>query len=114
MTDDMIRVAEDSARGGFFLISGTAFATAIMAIASVLIGRVLGSESYGQYTLAFVVPQLLFLFADLGINQGIIKFSANYRAKGETVRLTRMVKYALLIKALIGTVIFLVNFTLAR
>jgi len=56
MTDELAKVAEDSARGGFLLISGTALATVIMAIASILIGRLLGPELYGQYTLAIVVP----------------------------------------------------------
>jgi len=31
MTDELAKVAEDSARGGFFLISGTALTTVIMA-----------------------------------------------------------------------------------
>ena len=60
MSDELTKVAEDSARGGFFLISGTAIATVIMAIASILIARFLGPELYGQYALILVIPQLLF------------------------------------------------------
>lgn len=113
MADELIQVAEDSARGGFFLISGTATSTGIMAIASILIARFLGPELYGQYTLALVVPQLLFIFTDLGINQGITKFTANLHAKGETNRLTKIIKYGLLLKASIGIVIFIINYALA-
>jgi O-antigen/teichoic acid export membrane protein len=113
MTDELAKVAEDSARGGFFLISGTALATVIMAIASILIGRLLGPELYGQYTLAIVVPQLLFLFTDLGINQGIIKFAASLRAKEETDRITKLIQSGTLFRVLIGTVVFAVNFAFA-
>lgn len=113
MTNELIKVAEDSARGGFFLISGTAIATLIMAIASILIGRFLGPELYGQYTLALVVPQLLFLFTDLGLNDGIIKFTASFHVKGETNRLTKIIQYGLLLKASIGLTIFIANYTLA-
>ena len=112
MADNLVKVAEDSARGGFFLVSGTAFATVIMALASIFIGRVLGPDLYGQYTLAFVVPQLLFLFTDLGINQGLVKFAADSHNGGETSRLARMLKYVLLIKALTGIAIFLANYTM--
>jgi O-antigen/teichoic acid export membrane protein len=113
MADDLVKVAEDSARGGFFLFSGTAASTVIMAIASILIGRLLGPELYGQYTLAFVVPQLLFLFTDLGINQGVIKYSASFNAKGETSRSARLIKYSLLLKTLVGMMLFILNYALA-
>jgi O-antigen/teichoic acid export membrane protein len=113
MKGDLIDVAEDSARGGFFLIFGTAFATVILAIASILIGRVLGPELYGQYTLAFVVPQLLFLFTDLGISQGIVKFTASLRVKGEIDRATRIIQSGLLIRAFAGLVLFAISYSFA-
>lgn len=113
MSDELGKVAEDSARGGFFLISGTVLATVILAVASILIGRVLGPELYGQYTLVFVVPQLLFFFTDLGINQGIVKFTASLRAKGEIDRLARMIRSGLLIRALTGLAMFAVSYSLA-
>jgi len=113
VTDEIIKVAEDSARSGFFLISGTVVATVFLAITSILVARFLGPELYGQYALAFVVPQLLFLFTDLGINQGIIKFTASLRAKGETNHLTNIIKYGLLLRTCTGIVIFLVSYAFA-
>jgi O-antigen/teichoic acid export membrane protein len=78
-----------------------------------MVARLLGPELYGQYTLALVAPSLLFLFTDLGISQGIIKFTASLRAKGETNRIAKIVKYALLLKASVGIAIFIINYTLA-
>lgn len=113
LSDDLFRVAEDSARGSFFLISGTAISTVILSISAILIGRVLGPELYGQYTLALVVPQLLYLFADFGINQGIIKFTSSLRVKGEKYRLKKIIKYGLSLKAITGMAIFATNFVFA-
>ncbi|MGQ9640634.1 MAG: oligosaccharide flippase family protein [Candidatus Bathycorpusculaceae bacterium] len=113
MADELTKVVEESARGGFFLISGTAVATVIMAIASIIIARFLGPELYGQYTLALVVPQLLFLFTDLGINQGIIKFTASFRVMKETHRIKRTIKYGLMLRAVIGIAIFTINYVFA-
>lgn len=104
MAGKLAKVAEDSARSGFFLISGTALSTVILGIGSILTGRFLGPELYGQYTLALVIPTLLLTFTDLGISQGITKFTASLKAKDETERLARIVKYELLIKALAGIV----------
>ena len=114
MADELIKVAEDSARSGFFLISGTAVSTVILAIGSILTGRFLGPELYGQYTLALVIPSLLLTFTDLGINQGITKFTASLKSKGETNRLARIVKYGLLARASAGIAIFIINYTLAE
>jgi O-antigen/teichoic acid export membrane protein len=113
MADELAKVTEESARGGFFLISGTAIATVVMAVASIIIARFLGPELYGQYTLALVVPQLLFLFTDLGINQGITKFTASFRVKNETARIRRVIKYGLLLRVFTGIAIFAINYALA-
>lgn len=114
MPSEMFKIAEDSARGGFFLISGSILSTIISAIASILVARFLGPELYGQYALALVVPQILFLFADLGINQGLIRFSASLRTNGQTVRMTQLIKYGMLFRAFIGAIIFIANFAFAE
>lgn len=114
MEDELTKVAQDSARGGFFLASGTAIATVILAIASILIARFLGPELYGQYSLAFVAPQIFYLVTDLGINQGITKFAAELRSKGEINRIPRIIKHGLILRIIIGIAIFLVNFVFAE
>jgi len=113
MADELVKVAEDSARGGLFLIVGTALSTVIMAVSSILIGWFLGAEQYGRYTVALIMPQFLFLLADFGINQGITKFSASLSTKGETNRLLRIIRDAILLKALVGLGLFAVNYVFA-
>ncbi len=110
MSTELLKIAEDSARGGFFLISGSILATVISAVATIVVARLLGPELYGQYALALVIPTLLFLVADVGINQGIIKFSASLRVQNQTGRITQIIKYGILFKVLTGTAIFIVCF----
>lgn len=113
MANDLSKVAEDSARGGFFLVLGTAIATIIVAVTAILVGRLLGPELYGQYALAISLPELLFLVADLGINQSVIRFTANLNTRGETQRLIRIIRHAFLLKALVGTLLFVLSYSLA-
>lgn len=94
-------------------MSGSILSTAIMAVAAILIGRFLGPGLYGEYTLTLLVPNLLLLFADLGINAGIAKFAASLRTKGENDRIPRIVFYGLLFQAVVGLAVFILNFALA-
>lgn len=113
MTSDLMTVAEDSVRGSFFLASGAFAATVINAVTAIIVARFLGSELYGQYALSLVLAQLLFTFAGFGIAQGVIKFAASLRAEGKNTQATKIIKYAVLLRALIGIPFFLLNFALA-
>jgi O-antigen/teichoic acid export membrane protein len=113
MVNELDKITEDSARGGFFLMSGSILSTVIMAIAAILVGRLLGPDLYGEYNLALVVPSLLLLFADLGMNSAVTKFAASLRVKGENSQITKIIRYALLIQTLVGLAVFTVNFALA-
>jgi len=113
MTNELDKVVEDSARGSFFLMSGSILSTVIMAIAAILVGRLLGPELYGEYTLTLVVPTLLLLFADLGMNAGVTRFAASLRVKGENDQIAKIIRSALLFQTLVGLGIFAVNFAFA-
>ena len=113
MSDEVMKVAQESARGSFFLISGTAISTVVLAVSAILIARLLGSDSYGQYSLVIVVPQLLFLFTDLGLNQGITKFTSDFQSQGDFNRLAAIIKHGLLIRTLMGIIISVFTFVFA-
>ncbi len=95
-------------------MSGTALTTVIMAVSSIIVGRLLGPELYGQYTLVLVVPSLLLIFTDLGVSQGITRFTASLRSKGETGRIAGIIKHGLLLRIIIGTIVFIINFRFAE
>jgi O-antigen/teichoic acid export membrane protein len=103
MGNNLVDVAGDSARSGSFLAFGMSVATVILSIGSIVAARILGPELYGQYTLVLVGPQLLFLFTDLGINQGIIKLTADLRSHGESDRVSKIVNTGILLRIIAGT-----------
>jgi O-antigen/teichoic acid export membrane protein len=94
-------------RSGFYLISGTTLATVIMAIAAILIGRLLGPEMYGDYNLAILPATILLLFSDLGINTGIIKFASSARFVSDPQRTFRIISHAMLFRLIAGLGIFI-------
>jgi O-antigen/teichoic acid export membrane protein len=113
MTTDLTRIAEDSARGGFYLVSGSFMSTVVLALMAILVGRLLGPELYGEYALSFFIAELLYVFADFGISAGVVKYSASLRAEGKIGRAAKIIKDAILLKAAIGIAFFLLNFALA-
>ena len=113
MVSDIANLAEESTKGSFILVSGTLIATVISAVASILIARFLGPDNYGIYSLSLVVPQIFFLITDFGIREGIIKFTIEARAKGQTSLGIKIIKYGLLIRTLAGIISFLVLFVSA-
>ena len=112
--DDLIGTARESARSGFFLASGSIIGTIIMSIGAILCGRLLGPELYGQYTLILVGPQLLFLFTDMGINQGVIKLTANLHSKGENYRIPRIIYCGLVLRITTGILMSVILFVFAE
>ncbi|MCW4044521.1 MAG: oligosaccharide flippase family protein [Candidatus Bathyarchaeota archaeon] len=111
MTDELSRVTEDSARGGFFLFSGATTATIIMALSAILVGRLLGPELYGQYNLVLVIPNLLLLFTDLGINAGITKYAASLRTEGLPDRIPAIIRHGMLLRLITGTAAVMLSIT---
>jgi stage V sporulation protein B len=113
MVDELSKVTSDSARGGFFLFSGAALASVITAISAILVGRFLGPELYGQYNLVLVIPTLLLLFTDLGLNAAVTKFVANFSAEGKYNRAHTVVRYGMLFRLGIGIVVSVISLVFA-
>ena len=105
MSTDLDTIAKDSVRGSFFLVSGNILATVIQAVGVFVVARLLGPGLYGIYTLSLVVPTLLLQVIDFGVNQGLIRFSATLRVKGETGQVAALVRNAFLFKLIIGLII---------
>ena len=74
----LIGVARESVRGGFYLFLGNFLSTLISAIAIIVIARLLGPSDYGLYNISLIIPSLLVLFTDLGVNMnsGGLDFNA--------------------------------------
>ena len=69
-------IAKESAEGSLILFFGNLVSTAVIAIAAVLIARLLGPRGYGEYTLAFLLPGITQLFVGFGANLSVTRYSA--------------------------------------
>lgn len=113
MVNSTSTVLQDSARGGFHLTVGNVLSGIVSALALIIIARILGSEQYGLYSISTVIPSLLLIFVDPGINQAIIKFSASLRLKREENRLRKLLLHGLAFKTFLSLIAFAVCFTFA-
>lgn len=110
MTGELIEIAEESTRGSFFLALGSFLSTVISAVGVFIIAGLLGPELYGVYTLCFTVPTILLLLVNLGVNQGLTKFSASLLAKGQTGKLAKLIHNGIIFNSIIGLIFFLLCF----
>jgi O-antigen/teichoic acid export membrane protein len=99
---NLTSVTRDSARGSFFLVAGNILSAVIQAIGVFLLARLLGPDLYGAYTLSLVVPMLFMQLVDLGVSQGLIKFSASLKVKGEKAKIATFIRNGLLFKLFIS------------
>ncbi|MBC7129897.1 oligosaccharide flippase family protein, partial [Candidatus Bathyarchaeota archaeon] len=113
MSSELTEIASDSARGGFWLFLGEFISTAFLAIASILIARLLGPTDYGIYSLALVAPSLLASIIGLGIDQAAVRFPAKYKAENKPTHITQILKVALTLRLLTGTGASIICFLLA-
>jgi len=100
--NDLAEIAKHSVRGSLYLVTGNILATLIQAIGVFVVARLLGPELYGIYTLSLVVPTLLIQVVDLGVNQGLIRYSAYLRANARADEIVPLIRNGLLFKLLTG------------
>lgn len=78
-----------------------------------IIARILGPEEYGLYSISTVIPSLLLLFVDPGIDQGLMKYAASLKVKGEEKRVAKLLLHGLSFKLLLGLIATFVCFILS-
>lgn len=86
--DEALEMAKTSATGSLKLSLGLATSTAITAVGTIILARLLSPEEYGLFSIA-LIPSLMFcLFRDFGVDFAMTKYIAQFRAstKGENAR----------------------------
>jgi O-antigen/teichoic acid export membrane protein len=75
-----LQMGKTSATGSFQLLIGVAASTIIMAVGSIILGRLLTTDEYGLYGIVLIPATLINLFRDWGINSAMTKYIASLRA----------------------------------
>ncbi len=106
-------IGKVSAKGGFNVLWGLIVSSIISAVGVVFIGRLLGSDAYGLYTIALTAPNLILIFRDWGVTYAMIRFTAKYRAEGRIDEVRSVIFSGLLFEFITGTVLCILSFALS-
>jgi len=109
----LLAVAEEAGVGALHLFWGGSLATALSAVCSILVARLLGPELYGVYSISLVVSGFLMLFTDFGVSQAITRFTALYSSRGEQGRVTSLLKTSLAFGLAVSIAVSLAGLALA-
>ena len=106
-------IAKTSTKAGFNYLWGLVISTVISSIGTIYMGKVLGDNAYGLYTIAFTVPNLIMLFRDWGINQAIIRYTAQCRAENRETELRNIFITGIVFEIIIGLILSIISFLLS-
>ena len=112
--EDLDSIARSTARGSFLLFIGTIFSTAINAITSIALGRLLGPDLYGLYSLSLTPASLLLLGTGFGVNVAIIKFIAEYNRKKQYNIVSEIISSSLLFQLIISIILAFILYVFAE
>jgi O-antigen/teichoic acid export membrane protein len=67
----------------YHLFLGNTTYTLLLAITAIVVGRILGPDGYGLYTVALIVPSFLFTVVRLGLDSASTRYAARLRSEGK-------------------------------
>lgn len=106
-------MAKISAKSSFHLLWGLVVSTLISSVGTIFIGRLLGSDLYGLYTIVLTAPNLIMIFRDWGVNSAMVRFSAQYRAEDRLSEVRSIFVSGIIFEIALGLVLSLVSFVLS-
>lgn len=95
------------------LFAGNFGATGVLALAVILIARLLGPADFGTYTLALVIPGFLSIFLGFGVNTAVIRYTAYDISQGRVDEAKRFTLNAIRFLWLSGAAFTLLELVLA-
>jgi len=105
--EDLTGVVRGLAHGGFMLFVGEFLSTILLALAAILMARLLGPGGYGLYTLALVIPNLTVNLIGLSMDFAAARFPAGFRAGGKPWAAIAILRSIIFFKSLIALTVSL-------
>jgi O-antigen/teichoic acid export membrane protein len=97
-----LHIASQSTRGGIVLLAGNVIQTAAVAVASIIVFRLLGPNDSGLFALVVVALNIFLLFLGLGVTVSVTRNVAYYNSLGETATAVRFAKNGIIFTLLTG------------
>jgi len=108
-----LQMGKTSATGSFQLLIGVAVSSVIMAVGSILLGRILTPDEYGLYGIVLIPSTLINLFRDWGINSAMTKYIASLRTSHRDDEIRDVILAGLIFEVVSGLVLSFVSLALA-
>ncbi len=109
-----LEMGKRSATGSFQLLIGVALSTVIMAIGTIILGRLLTADEFGLYAVVVIPVTTINLFRDWGINSAMTKYIASYRVSSKEGEMRDIIVAGLVFEVAVGLALSLLSFSLAH
>jgi len=108
-----LEMGKVSATGSFQLFVGVAASTAIMAVGTIILARLLSPAEYGLYSVALIPSLMINLFRDWGVNSAITKNVAHLKVAEKEEEIREIITAGLIFEISTGLVLSLLSVFLA-
>jgi len=108
-----LEMGKTSATGSFQLLMGVALSTVIMAIGTIILGRLLTVDEFGLYAVVFIPLTTINLFRDWGINSAMTKYIASFRVSHKEEEMRDVIVAGLIFEVAVGLALSLLSIFLA-
>ncbi len=109
-----VKMGKDSATGSFQLFVGKAISTIVLAVGTIILGRLILPEEYGLYSIALIPAMTISLFQDWGVGSAITRFSASLRTTDKVDNLRSTIVAGLYFEIATGLAMSLVLLVMAN
>ena len=106
-------MAKVSAKGSFHLLWGLVISTVILAIGTIFIARLLGSDLYGLYGIVLITPNLIGVFRDWGINYAMVRCTAQFRSEDRASEVRSILISGIIFEIALGMALSAISFALS-
>jgi len=101
----LVEIGKRSAKGSLHLFLGQASSTAIMAIGTIILARIITPAEYGLYSIALIPSYMAILLRDWGINSALTKFTASLKAQKSEEKIYEIIKTGLIFETATGFIL---------
>ena len=91
-------------KGMYNLFLGNTSFTLLAAVTAIIVGRIIGPDAYGLYTVALIVPSFLFLAIKFGLDSAATRYAARLKSEGKEQEAVSFVYATAVFGVIIATV----------
>jgi O-antigen/teichoic acid export membrane protein len=104
---------QTAARGSMTLMIGRFFSTFISVVGSIIVARILGSQSFGIMSIALIPYYIAILFVHNGTRGAMMRYIAEYRRLGEQKKIREIIVCGFTLSIASGTIVTIIMLSIS-